>query len=120
MDISDALNHFDPFDLEVTRFSAGAYGSDGLFVQGSTSVVTRSVVIVPATGKILEQLPEGLRTRQTLQVFSKDELLTGNEPNGIQADRFTHGGKVFEVQHVDDWNANGGFWRALATKVEAT
>lgn len=120
MDISDVLSHFEPFDLSVTRYAAGSYNADGNWVAGSTSTVTRAVVITPASFKQIEHLPEGLRTRQVLQVFADGDLRTANEPAGTQADTFTLGGKTFEVQSIEDWSANGGFWRALAVKVQAS
>lgn len=117
IDLSGLLGIFGTGALTVTRRGAATL-SAGFWTPGTTSTITLTDAVVhPLTGRQLEALPEGLRTREPLAVFSATALRTAAEPAGVGADTFTWGGVTYEVQTVENWAANGNFYRHVAVKV---
>lgn len=118
MNLSSVVGSFSNAALTVTRYAAGTR-ANGLWQEGSTSqVVVDPAVVAPLRGKEVEVLPEGLRTKRALQVFSTVALQSTDEAAGIRGDRFAWGGETFEVQLVEDWQTLAEYWRAIATKVD--
>lgn len=75
-------------------------------------------VVHPAMGRDLERLPEGLRNRETIWVFTGAELrceTTDSQPDLIE---YRPGGdadpKLYRVYLCEDWTRQGGHYRALA------
>lgn len=103
----------------VTRGAAGTYTA-GRLTPGATSTTPLAVVAVqPASGRDLLRLPEGLRTRETIAIWTSDELRTANETTGTPADVVGYGGASYQVELVEDWAGLGGFRKAIAAKVES-
>lgn len=107
-------------NITVTRSVAGVYTS-GRWVPGATSPVTVRASVQPATPKQLERLPEGLRTKAGVSVWSTTALRTADEATGLVADVIAWDGASWEVQQVEHWGhyAPGmEHWRAVATRVD--
>lgn len=77
------------------------------------------VVVVPGAGKFVERLPEGLRTREAIRVYTTTQLQSADDPGGAPPDLIDWQGKTYEVQIIEDWTAHGGAFKVLALKVEA-
>jgi len=102
----------------VTRGAAGTYTA-GRLTPGALTTTTLAVVnIQPASGRDLLRLPEGVRTRETVAIWTSDELRTANEATGAPADVVNYGGASYQVELVEDWVGLGGFRKAIAAKVE--
>lgn len=58
----------------IIRRGAGVY-SGGQWVEGSDTNLTIYASVQPANGEELKALPEGYRTKETLKLYSSDELI---------------------------------------------
>jgi hypothetical protein len=117
----------------VTRTAAGDFGGgfpislggglasneDGRYRPGTSSTFTISASVQPARGRDLLRLPEGQRTREVIAIFTATALQTAAAPGGATADAITFQGSQYEVQTVEYWFQAGGFYKALALKVQA-
>lgn len=74
----------------------------------------------PVTGRALNVLPEGLRSHETLALYTTDALRTALDPAGAQGDLVAYNGLTYEVQVTERWADNGAYYRSLATKVPVT
>lgn len=97
----------------VTRRAASTY-VDGVATPGAETTFNTVAVAVPVSGRELQRLPEGMRSREVMRIFTEDELRTvqpGSDPDLVSID-----GYLFEVQAVSRWVA-GGYYEAFAVKV---
>ena len=79
----------------------------------STLAITASVQPMPT--KELQFMPEGLRNRGVVKVFTTTELLTLPMP-----DRFDYGGATWEIVESQDWWDLGGYYAYTAARVTMT
>lgn len=69
-------------------------------------------VILPATEKQMERLPEEHRNSEIMAVFCEHELTSGSDT--YAADVITQRGESYEIVSVKDWMKVAGFCEALA------
>lgn len=117
MRLDTNIDHFAAESLSVTRAAASTLGANGLWTPGATTTVAVSAVVVPMGGRQMDALPEGWRTRDPLIVYAKSALKTVDESAKTDGDRFARGGATYEVQTVQDWSQQAGYWSAVAIKV---
>jgi hypothetical protein len=86
----------------------------GRWVSGAPFQFQVTASVQPASGKELDRLPEGFRTREVLAVYTATELRVGAA--GVPPDRIEVQGGTYEVQAVERWES-GGYWKALAARV---
>ena len=110
--------------VERTTFAV-LFDDDGNAVDGTTSVIPLDPVVVHvATPRERELLPEGLRTKETIVVFSLVPLLAGQGASNNNADvvLYTPQGegttKRFRVRSVEDFLQQSGHYRSFATREE--
>lgn len=119
-DLSDVITTLATETVSVARPAASSYNSDGILVVGGTaSTFSAAAVVVPATGKDLQRLPEGFNTREVVALLTAAELRTASDVAGTRADVVTLTEGTYEVFHVENWKRSGNFYRSLAMKVEA-
>lgn len=114
MRLAGALRAFERGPFTVTRKGASTYTNGRASSPVPTTFATK-LVVQPVSGRELERLPEGLRERELLSVWSPVELRTGaeeHEPDTIAID-----GATYSVEKVEPWDKLGGYWRAIAAKV---
>lgn len=102
--------------VSVTRERSGYY-VQGRYqeVAPETFSVTAAVQVVQ--GRQRQLLPEGVRTRSIIQLFTATELCTERTAAAAKADRVTWRGNTYEVFEVEDWVTDGGYYRVLAASV---
>lgn len=114
IDLSNSIALLATGTYPLTRGSAGSFvGGD--YVPGATVAMTIEAVIVPASGRQLERLPEGQRTKDVIAIYSPTELRTASVA-GAPADQVEWSGAQYQVQSVKAWNEAGGFFEALAVR----
>lgn len=101
--------------LVVTRGSVGTT-ANGRYSPGPTSTLTIAGSVQPLNGKDLLRLPEGMRTRDLLAVFTETELRVVDAGAGTPPDVLTINGAAYEVEKVERWAELGGYWKAIVAK----
>jgi hypothetical protein len=113
MDLSAAILGVATGTYTVTRNAGASYDANGWLVAGTTSTLTITACVQPLAGREVQRLPEGKRNREARAVFTPTPLSAGpNLPDQIQID-----GSTWEVDSVQDWEALGGFCRAVVLKM---
>jgi len=115
-----------PFAQTVTgtRRAAGTYdATTGAWVAGATSAISIKASVQPAGFCSIMRMPEGLRTKGIVDVWSEDALVAANEATGVEADLLDWQGEQWEVQTVNPW-VDGhhapdlSFYKAIAVRVD--
>lgn len=104
--------------ITVTRVLASTQ-----FVDGIAQPVTQTDVftvndcsVQPLTEKERVVLPELIRDRSTMKVYTKTELRTVDVAGKELADRVSYLGESWIVQTVQDWVAHGQYYKAILVK----
>lgn len=115
MDFTDVLN--DP--EEVTSYTLARI----TLTVDDTGEASRSVaesavsgVILPATDRQLERMPEGDRGSEVVAVYTETLLTAGT--SALAPDEITWNGRTYRVRQVQDWMAVAGYCMALAVSVD--
>lgn len=116
-DLSDAVEYLESGDYDVTR-RAPPTTVRGRKVPGTATTFPITASVQPASGLVIQRLPEGRRNRETMVVFTPTELKT--EENTQEADVIAIDGGTFEVESVDRWAALGNYYRAVVTRRPGT
>lgn len=101
--------------VSVQRPDASTFGAGGFAAaQTFTTLTISNASVQPMSGTEKVSPPEGVRREQVVTVHAPSfEMLI--------RDRLTIPSKgVFEVFHVDPWNAAGNFSRALARELNSS
>lgn len=85
------------------RWAAGSYVA-GAWVDGALTEDLITVSVQPVSGEDLARLPEGVRTRDSIRLFTDDDLRTANEASGYAADQVEHDDEWYEVVAVDSFS----------------
>lgn len=116
LDAGGIIERFATGSYSVTRRPSGTF-ADGIPVLADPVAAFQiRAFVVPATGRVLDRLPEGHQTRETKMVFTATLLLVGGQGAAFEADRVAIDGVEWEVQLVDDWPARIPFYRALVQR----
>lgn len=92
-------------NVSLIRKASGHYNNDGDWVDGASTTTSIRAAIQPASGRQLEDLPDGIRNEARWLVWSRSEIRLD--------DKVTHASSNYRIMHV--WpRAEGGFWRAAA------
>lgn len=83
---------------DISRTTEGSF-SAGVYIPGATSTFTIKGNIQPLSGAEILQLPEADRKRQSMWLYTKEELL--------ENDIITVNGKPYEIHPVEDWTRQG-------------
>jgi hypothetical protein len=103
IDVAAAIDG-EAVNVSLTRNAEGSR-INHRWVAGAPTTSTIRAAIQPASGRKLEDLPDGIRNEARWLVWSRSELKLD--------DRITHAGATYRVMFV--WpRADGGFWRAAA------
>jgi hypothetical protein len=80
-----------------------------------TSSFTITASVQPVTGRDLDRLPEAMRAKEVLEIYTATELLTSSATQ--DTDHVSIDGDSYEVHTVERWNNLGNYYRALATRL---
>jgi hypothetical protein len=113
MDLSSVILSLSSGTYVVTRRSASAY-TNGLLDAPTTSTFSATGSMQPASGRDLQRLEEGMRTREA-RVFWTPTLLQTAETGG--PDTIAADGDTWEVSNVERWAELGQYWKVILLKV---
>ena len=98
------IENFITDTLTITRVTTDGEYVKGVWVGGATTNITVDASVQPMTGRERLLLPEAMRTKETIKVYTKVELFTMLDNQ--KGDKFTWNGKVYKVFSVEDWSHN--------------
>ncbi len=102
MDIASLITSFSTGTYTVTR--TARHGIDrGRAEAGTTSTLTVTASVSPASGMDLTKVPEGRRTNGAITIFTSTELKIGGVGAAYEADRISALGSTWELSHVETW-----------------
>lgn len=78
------------------------------------TVFTATMSVQPASGLVVQRLPEGKRNRETITIFSPVELKTAD--SNVEPDEVRIDGGIFEVESVKRYDLLAGYWECVATR----
>lgn len=116
-DFEDMIADFAVDGVQRIRFAQGAYDSHRRYVAGGQTVTDIIASIQAPSPAQLKLLPEGQRVEDSIAIYTSAELLSATTPNGPKADRIKYQEKIYEVQKLSNWVANGNFTAAVCTLV---
>jgi hypothetical protein len=114
------MSLFGSMELIKRSFSPG-HRVKGTFVQGELTDTAFRGTAQPASGKVMELLPEGKRNTETISVFAPIDLeFTTAEPRSQRSgDIIIWEGRQYEVQVARKWNCLiESHWELVATRVK--
>lgn len=115
-DMSGVLKSFGLISCTVTRRASNGYDAHGRSVPSTNSTVLILAHVQPLSGRELERLPEGLRTREVRALWTESrlELPEGSTLSDLVElpDRSS-----WEVHAREDWSSFGNFLKYLIVKV---
>ena len=101
----------------VTRYNGSGY-VNGRYVLGTPTTFSLQAAIQIAKGRDLLILPEGLRDKEIIVLFTTTQLFTAQaQPTANDADQVTYNGAQFEVITAEDRSGTGGYFRCFAKRV---
>lgn len=115
-----------PFDLIKPRaFTIKRRGVgeliDGIWTQEPSSDVVIQAVVSPCIKKsIIDILPEALRKRKVIRIFSNTELKEHIDAASFDADEITYNNQTYRVFHLGDWVDVNGYtaYEAFAVRID--
>lgn len=104
--------------VTITRRAAGAHDeATGIWTPGASSTLEVDAVVQPVTPRDLQMLPEGERTKEAIALFTVAALVTSDVGSAVEADQVAWSSRTWRVALVEDWTAQAGYARAIATRV---
>ncbi|NJR73243.1 MAG: hypothetical protein HC773_05225 [Scytonema sp. CRU_2_7] len=78
----------------------------GIYTQGTSTPISFTASIQPATGDEQESFPEGLREKSIFRLYTDFELYSENQVTKQPGDLINYNGKVLKVIRVLPWQNN--------------
>ena len=113
-DVAFAIDYFAESMTLNRQSGAGSYSENGFWEDSSEVTITIEAVIQPIKTNDLLRLPEGERTDASHVVWSRHELRTSDETNGIGADVIEWQGRSFKVISLFE-RPEGGYYKAVCS-----
>ena len=97
---------------------------DGYWVTSGETEIAITASVQPATGKDMDNVPEGKRNRAVVVVITSTEIMTAEQATvaddpGTEADQILRNGHRYEAVHVEDWDNDViNHYRALFARMD--
>ncbi len=117
MDLSGAVLMLASGNYNVVRREPPVYVS-GRRQEPAHTTIPIIASVQPASGFVVERLPEGKRDRETIMLYTRTRLQTANTVE--EADFVYIDGGTFEVETVQRWNRLGNFYECVLTRRPGT
>ena len=112
-DVSGCIEKVSAGEVRRVRHQPGTYVK-GRWQEGAETEIAIKASVQPVTGKELQMLPQTFMSRATIKVYSVDELFQGSREAGQSPDSIIWRDKRYEVNVVEDWSEQGGYYKAFA------
>lgn len=104
--------------IKRRRYSAGSYGTDGRWDDGGRLDDEILASVQPMNGRDLQLLPEGLRQRDSIKVYTEAELRTANQHVAKQADELQIDSIWYQVHTVSRQRSIIPHYKAICLRVQ--
>lgn len=104
--VTEAIDSDTAEIIKVERKSEGAY-VNGIYQEGSVSVLKMLASVQQPSPKELQYLPEGERDKDVKMFISNKPLRQTSDRDNIQADIVIHKGKKYKIILSGDWDSYG-------------
>ena len=78
---------------------------------------TIKATIYPTTPREAQILPEGVRNKQLLTLFTQDQLKAASSRNRKDGDIILYREDEYEVQRTEDWQNTGSYFKSISVRV---
>ena len=118
-----------PFDLirptsyTITRTAVGDFDDEGVFVKPPPTEVPAQLLVSPCLKQsVLQMLPEALRKKKVIRIYSNVELKELIDKASFEPDEVTYNGQAYRVFKLGDWVNVNGFtaYEAYAVRIDTT
>lgn len=117
LDLVDVIDSLGTGDIVIERERAATF-SQGNATAGADDVTKVRAVAHHATPRELQRLPENDRNRETIVVFTDEELRVSSVARGMRGDVVRYGGARYEVIRRENWEAQAGHFRCFGSRLE--
>lgn len=114
MSLSNAVLCFS-HPLTVIREKTGFY-VEGRYQETPPEEVAIKASVQPVSGQDRMMLPEGIRSKEIVKIYTTYLLKTASAEGSIKADVVIYNGCRYDVTMVQDWTVDGGFYKAFAAR----
>ena len=111
-----------PNIIPVNRYPSEGEFVDGVYVRPVASTFNISALVSPCISKdVIQFLPEALRKRKVIRIFTNDELNEHNSQQAAEADELNYASHNYRVFKLGDWINVSGFTgrEAYAVQIDA-
>ena len=119
-DVGSIIANFSvPGGVFVRRHAPG-FRTDGHYQDGPVRrFKLKDISIQEMSEAEIQTLPENLRVKQNITIYSRLELQIINVAKQTSADLLEYLEDVFEVHKVSNWGFSGGYFKSGAVRVDA-
>ena len=119
IDLSKVVTRFSvQGDLTIESRSAAGAWQAGRWYEGVAATASIVASVQPLGGREMQALPEGVRTKSGIVVYSTSEIVPQGRLNADLGDTLIWKGVRHECINVEPWDTNGRYWRAVAVQSE--
>ena len=108
MNLSNTVNYF-ASPLTYRTYAAGSYDASGNWTKGTASESTITMMVVPATGRELKDVPEGIREEVLYAGYTSSTITKDSEVD--------YNSETFRVIYIFPWLV-GAFHKVMLGKVK--
>ncbi len=117
IDVTDAIRYLGlKAKVTLARASGGVW-VDGRYAAGASSAVSFTATVQSYADEN-QTLPEAVRTKRLINVWSTSELKPTKRGEGTPGDVITWNGAPYEVYDFWDRSTDGSYWKALCVAVD--
>lgn len=118
-----------PFDLirptayTIIRTAVGDFDDEGVFVKPAPTEVPTQLLVSPCLKQsVVQMLPEALRKKKVIRIYSNVELKELIDRASFEPDELTYNGQAYRVFKLGDWVDVNGFtgYEAYAVRIDTT
>ena len=90
----------------ILQHNSEGYYNKGVWVDGSKIEIPFTGTFQPASGKELEILPEGKRSKSIYKIFANlnNNFTSFDDLKQLEADNIIYDGMIYQVIKVEKWN----------------
>lgn len=112
LNVASLINSFDVGPLTLTRRGPPTLNGFGEFVEAAGApIVVSPVAVHNLTGKDRLNLPEAIRENETIEVYTKVRVYSGND--GQASDEIVYQGRTWVCIQTLDYEQQGGVYISL-------